>query len=130
MSLIIKLSVFALGAAVLTVVLRQEKKEFALLAEIGCCAALLAAALTVGREVIGSLQNLAEQSALSDADLSVLLKGAGVCVVTELCASLCRESGNAAVGEALVFSGRLMTLLLALPLMERVIQLAVAFCNG
>lgn len=125
----LKLAALAVCAALLAVMLRKEKREFALLLELGCCVVILAAALNAGRQIIAGLRGFADQGALAGTDAAVLLKGAGICIVTEICAALCRESGNAAVGEVLVFAGRCMTVLLALPLMERAVRLVLVYCG-
>lgn len=129
MSLALKLSSIAVCAAFLGVILGREKREFAFLLELGCCAVMLVSVLSAARQIVGGLRALADQSALTGTDLSVLLKGAAVCIVTEFCAVLCRESKNAAVGEVLVFAGRCMTVLLSLPLMERAVRLVLSYCG-
>ena len=129
MSLALKCAALALGAAVLAAFLREGKREFVLPLQLGCAVVMLVSLTAAGREILGTLRGLVHVAGLESSDVSLLLKGAAICVVTELCASFCRESGNASLGEVLVLAGRAMTVLLALPLVETVVQIAVSYCT-
>lgn len=129
MNLIGKLAAFALGAALLSVFLKESKKEFVPVLQIAAGATMILALFASTGGQLGALLRLFSKTSLPQEDVALLLKGAAVCVVTELCAALCRENGNGAVGEVLVLSGRLVTLLLALPLLETVMDVALSFCT-
>ena len=53
-----------------------------------------------------------------------ILRAAGVALITELSAGLCRDLGEQGVAQGLLFFGRLEILLLCLPLMDRLIEIA------
>jgi hypothetical protein len=54
----------------------------------------------------------------------VLLTAVGISFATELGAALCRDLGENGVGDALLFFGRAEILLLSLPLVDQLIDLA------
>ncbi len=55
---------------------------------------------------------------------AVMLKGLGVALITQICASVCRETGRGAIAEYVELAGRLEILLLCLPLMSRILGAA------
>ena len=56
-------------------------------------------------------------------------KGAAVCLMTRLCAAFCKDSGNEALSAALLFAGRVGTLLPALPLLRETLEIVRGFAG-
>lgn len=112
-----------LCAAVLATVLRTQRPEFALGLSIA------AGTLTVGlllKELVpllSSLRRLAALGGLSDGAVSVVLRAAGVCFVTQWAADTCRDAGQIALAGKAELTGRVLLLLLTVPLFEQVLTL-------
>ncbi len=53
-----------------------------------------------------------------------MLRALGIALICELCAMLCRDLGEGAVAEGVQLFGRIEILLLCLPLVDRVLELA------
>lgn len=112
-----------LCAAVLATVLRAQRPELALALSIA------AGTLTVGLllkellPLLSSLRRMASLGGLSDSALSVVLRAAGVCFVTQWAADTCRDAGQAALAGKAELTGRVLLLLLTVPLFEQVLTL-------
>lgn len=53
-----------------------------------------------------------------------LLKGLGIAVLTQLCADLCRQTGEGSIATAVETAGRAELLLLCLPLLRELVDMA------
>ena len=129
MNTALQLGALSLLAAVMSAFLKSHRPELVLPLQIGAGVLLLAAVLPAAKD--GWLQ-LRESFSLLDVPLQLLSavwKGAAVCVVTRLCASFCKDSGNEALASALLFAGRVGILLPALPLLRQAAEIAAGFAG-
>lgn len=72
---------------------------------------------------ISKAQSLTGQSEF----VSVLFKGAVICIISGLISELCKESGNSSLAQAIEICGRLVIIILSLPLVNAVIETAFSF---
>ena len=56
---------------------------------------------------------------------TLLLKGLGVVTLTQLCADMCRQSGESSLAGGVELAGKAELLLLCLPYMERLTETAI-----
>ncbi|MGN0467281.1 MAG: stage III sporulation AC/AD family protein [Acutalibacteraceae bacterium] len=119
----------AVATLILSVVVSQTKKEYSLLIIIAGISLICTVAFksTAGKlsSFLSSAENLSETYGL----ISVLLKGALICIMTQLVRDLCKDSGNTALASAVDIAGRMMIIVLSLPLIESVLKTAVSFIN-
>jgi len=119
-----------LCGALLAVVLRSWRPELAL------CLSLAAGVLVVGlllgqvTPLLAALRRLAEAGGLSGQLLGVVLKAAGICLVTQLTADTCRDAGESALASKAELVGRVLLLLLAVPLFEQILTLVTGLIDG
>lgn len=125
--MIFKVIIIGIIASLVTLLLKNDKKEYAF-------AVQLAALVIISGIVIGTVSTRFE-SFLSyvegfsqvHAIIEIMLKAAIICIVTHFVNDVCRESGNAAIADAVELGGRAVTLILALPLMEELMKTAISF---
>ena len=119
-----------LCGAVLSAVLRTQRPELAL------CLSLLAGALTVGvllrqmTPLVTALRRMTALGGVGEGHLGVVLRGAGICLVTQLAADTCRDAGDTALAGKAELTGRILLLLLAVPLYEEILTLIVGVVSG
>ena len=119
-----------LCGAVLSAVLRAQRPELAV------CLSLLAGAVAVmallGRltPLIAALRRMTALGGIENNSLSVVLKGAGVCLITQLAADSCRDAGDTALAGKAELAGRVLLLLLAVPLYEQILTLIVGIVQS
>lgn len=120
------LLVMLIATAFLVVLLRRYQPELALgvglLAGIATLGALLGTVLPLLQRV----QALAESADIPAAYINVLLKGLGICLLTQLAADTCRDAGEAALANKAELAGKVLLLTVALPLFEEVVTLALS----
>lgn len=119
-----------LCGGVLSAVLRAQRPELAV------CLSLLAGMLVVGlllkelTPLIAALRRMTALGGVGENHLGVVLRGAGICLVTQLAADTCRDAGDTALAGKAELTGRMLLLLLAVPLYEQILTLIVGVVNG
>ena len=119
-----------LCGGLLSAVLRAQRPELAV------CLSLLAAALVAGMllrqlsPLIVALRRMTVLGGVGENNLGVVLRGAGICLVTQLAADTCRDAGDTALASKAELTGRVLLLLLAVPLYEEILTLIVGVVGG
>lgn len=118
----------ALLAVVMILMLRRQ--EIGLVLGIAVCAmAAIAAAqyLEPVRELIASLEDMGQ---LDGELLTVLLKAAGIGLVTEIACLVCNDGGNASLGKVLQLLGTAVILWMSVPLFSGLLDLICQILEG
>lgn len=119
-----------LCGGLLSAVLRTQRPELAV------CLSLLAGVLVMGmllRQVsplVAALRRMTALGGVGENHLGVVLRGAGICLVTQLAADTCRDAGDSALAGKAELTGRLLLLLLAVPLYEEILSLVTGVVMG
>ena len=106
-----------------TAVIKQWKSDFLPLVRIALTLVLGMLLLSAAAPILGFLRVLSEES--DHATYTVLLfKALGIALLAQVCADICRESGESGLASGVELTGRIEILLLALPLMEDLLSMA------
>lgn len=114
----------AVTAMLLTVTLREIKKEYAVLLSLVCTVALMLWAVGAMTPVIRQMEELIASTRLDLRYGEILLKSLGVAICTQLACDACKDAGEAAIGAKVEFCGRVCLVALSLPLFSEVLSLA------
>lgn len=119
-----------LCAAFLAAVLRTQRPELAM--GLSLAAGLLTVGLMLGRvaPLAAALRRMIALGGLTEGTFSVVLRAAGVCLVTQLAADTCRDAGESALAGKAELAGRFVLLLMSLPLFEQILTLIVGVAGG
>lgn len=115
------------GASVLAVflilVLRELRPSMALSARLATTVGLTGAALALCAPVVARMRSLLELGGGEGVSV-LLLRALGVALVCELAAGFCRDLGEGGVADALTLFGKTEILVLSLPLIDDVLEMA------
>ncbi|GAB6876022.1 stage III sporulation protein AD [Thermaerobacter litoralis] len=115
----------ALVASVLLVLLRQARPEWALLLSIVTAVAVFLLLVDDIAAVLRVLQQVADRADLDGRYTATLLKIVGVAYLAEFGAQLCRDAGESALAAKVELAGKVVILLLAVPILMAVLELLV-----
>lgn len=124
---IIKVVSFAILAAMVLVVLRQYKPEIALTASLAAGAIILIFTISKVSQVINILQTLAEQAKVNPIYFKIVLKVVGVAYLAGFGAQVCRDAGEGAIAMKIEMAGKIIVLLLAIPILSAILQVVLNF---
>lgn len=120
---IFKIIAIGLITAVSMLVVKQTKPEIAVF--VG-----LAGSLLIFFEIIGMISDvftvfntIVNKTGISSDLFGVLIKIIGVGYLTEFSASLCSDSGNASIADKIMLGGKIVILVLAIPIFTSIINI-------
>ena len=113
---------FSIIGLILTAVIKQWKVDFLPFLRIAILAALLLYALSSAIPFIAFVKDLMN-NALGEWATG-LLKALAIAILTQICADMCRECGESSMANGVELIGKMEILILALPLMEAILELA------
>ena len=117
-------------AAFLAVILKQQRPEYAMAVTLLAGIVILTLILTKAMPVFSSIKGLIDASNLPGEYGQILFKALGLGLLTQLAADACKDAGESALASKAELAGKLMLLMLALPLFEKIAQLAASLING
>ena len=119
----VELSGVALLSVMMILLLREWRPAMAVPLRLGVVLLLTVAAVGLFVPVVSrvrALLSFAPEGALT----APLLRAAGVALLTELTASFCRDLGENTVANGVLLFGKLEILVLSLPLLDDVLEIA------
>ena len=123
MTILIKAAALAIAGAVLSLLLKRSAPELALALSIAI--SILAAGLAM--ELVSQFREIItlarDQTGLSPAIVSPVLKCVGVGIVTRLAADLCKDAGQGAIASAVELCGAACAMVTAMPLIRSLLQM-------
>lgn len=118
-----RLSALALTAALLTLVVKKQSPELALVLTLCACALGAGWILSYVRPILTLAKSLAEQAELDGTLTAPLWKCLGLGLLTEISASVCDDAGQSALAKLVELGGGLLCLVVSLPLLQAVLAL-------
>jgi len=112
----------ALIVAVISVVLKQFRKEIALQLTILTGAVIFMLILGKIKIIIDLLQNLADQANISSYYLLIVLKIVGVAYLAEFGADICRDADEKALATKIEIAAKVGVLVLAIPIIVAILE--------
>ena len=127
MEQVVRIAALCAVGALLALVIKRGAPELALLLAVGCTVTVMAALAAPLGEVLLFLEELGEQSGVSRQLFEPVYKTAGIAFVVKLGKELCSDAGEAAMAAAVESAGTICALLVALPLLQKVLELILEF---
>lgn len=84
-------------------------------------------ALSPAIELLNRFSTLAPGA---DENVGILLKSIGICYICQFSADSCRDSGQSALASKIELAGKVAVVLLCLPLLEEIVNLAMSIIGG
>lgn len=116
-----RLCVLCLIALCALSVLRVYRPDWAPFLRLAATVALTGSVLSLAASVLSGLTDL-WSTALPAENYTVLLRVLGAALITELCAGICRDSGETSLAGWVEMAGRMEILVLALPLIQSIMS--------
>lgn len=107
-------------AAAIAAVLRKFGGESGLFVSLAASLLILFAVISSISPLTDLIGELAEASGTESAYIAILMKALAVCVITQLAAESCRDSGEGAIASKIEFAGKTAVLLVSVPLFSAI----------
>lgn len=126
----LQIAAIAVLTAVAAVLVKQYLPAYASFVQLGGLAIAALFTLRFLPDILGSADSLFAFAGLESGWLTVLFKTLGIALVTELAADICRDNGSNALAGVVELGGKAIILLLSLPLLRAVAEIAAGLIGG
>lgn len=122
---VIQIVIFGIASTLAVILLRQQNKDIALLMGIGSGILIVLAVVDELFDVVYTFYTLAESTGLDSGLFSSLIKIIGIGYLTEFSSNLCLDANNKPVGDKILFAGKILIMMSALPILKGLIEVIV-----
>lgn len=127
---ILALCVAVIIAAVLSVMLKKYNPEISMLVAVGAGVVVFALILSKISPALNQVSNLLTRAGMPVEYGGILLKSLGICFLCQFSSDACKDAGQSALASKVELAGKLMIVLIALPMIEDITQTAVGIIGG
>lgn len=113
----------AFVTAVTALLLKSTRPELAFAVTVAGCIILLLVILDLVKDSFSILGDIAEGTGIDASLIKTLLKMIGIGYLVEFSAGLLNDFGQNSLADKLIFAGKLVVLVLAVPILESVLSL-------
>ena len=119
----LRLAAAALVGLILVLVVGRQSKDLSLLLSAAVCVLLCLGAMAFFEPVTAFVQELRRLGELDSGAVAIVLKCAGIGMVSEVAGLLCADCGEGAMGKALQICSNAAILWLSLPLLRQILTM-------
>lgn len=117
-------------AAVIAVLLKQHKPEYAVILSIGAGTLIITMILSAIIPAIAEINSLINLSGIHEEYGKIIIKSLGICFITQFAADTCRDAKETALASKIETAGKIAVLLISLPMFKNIAELAVRLIEG
>ena len=126
--IIVKIILVAVICSIVAVTVRQVKPEFLPFIQVASLLILLTFSLSSIQVIIEKLSVLTNSTDSFIAEsVFTLFKVLAIALATKLASEICRDNGNSAVALCTELAGKIMIIVMCLPLVEVIFELSLRF---
>lgn len=120
---VLKLVVLAVAAAVLSMTLKHQRPELAMLLSLATAVMLVLLCIGSLTGIVDFVKETASSYGIAPDYIAVAIKVTGIALLTELGVQLCKDAGESAIASKLELGGKAVMLTIALPIFSQVLEL-------
>lgn len=126
MTELLKILAVALVTVFAHIIVKQTRPEIAMIISIAGSVLIIVMIVDSLSSVISSFYNIFQTTGVDTALLTPLFKIIAIGYITEFGANICQDAGASSVADKVLFAGKLVILLVALPIVTTVIDMVVS----
>ena len=119
----------ALVSAVLSVLLKGYRPETSLFISLITIAVLFGMISPYLRSILSSFVDISGQIGLEIRYISIIIKVIGIAYITQIGAEICRDSGENAIGTKLELCGKIIIIVMSLPIIYELFEVVGKIVN-
>ena len=115
---IIKIIGIAFLTLIITIVLKEYKKEYYIYAVLVGGAIILFYSFDVIKEIIGFINEISNNSNYNNEFIRLLLKLTGISILIEYAVSICKDAGENSIANKIDFGGKIVLISMSIPVIS------------
>lgn len=122
---IMKIVMIGIIAAVLSVLLKEEKPEIAILISIVTGLVIFVLLITKLNSVMSVLKYFASKANIDALYFSTILKVIAIAYITEFGAQICRDAGEGSIASKIELAGKVLIMVIAIPILAALMDIMI-----
>ena len=122
---IMKIVMVGIIAAVIAVLLKEEKPEIAVLVSIVTGLVIFVFLITKLNSVISVLKYFAGKANIDVLYFSTILKVIAIAYITEFGAQICRDAGEGGIASKIELAGKVLIMVIAIPILAALMDIMI-----
>lgn len=123
-------AVVGLLTVIFSSLLKKQNPEFSVLLSLMACVVIALILLKLAEPVITFMERLRSFSGIDKELLTPLLKTIGIGILTQISSNVCSDAGENAIAKLIEICGGLLSIYVALPLLEAVLDMMQMMGDG
>lgn len=119
---IVKIIGIAISAVAITVIIKQYKPEFTVYISLIASSIILFLLLDKFSGIVNLITNLANRMNGASEFLKILIKITGIAFLTEFAVSICKDSGESAIGAKVDLAGKTIIVTMSIPIISSMLE--------
>ena len=115
---IIKIVGLGFITLIVSIILKETKKEYAIYAILIGGLLLLTASFETIKEIVNFLVEISEKTGYNSDFIGLLLKITGISILVEYMVSICKDSGESAIASKVDFAGKIIIISMSIPIIS------------
>lgn len=120
----INIVLFAVAGVCISLLLKQNSREFAVLITIAVCVIIIAAGTNLLRPAVAFLNTLISKTNVSKDYFYCLLKSIGICCLSSFAQDLCIDNNERSIASSIEFVARGAVAITILPILKELAETA------
>lgn len=125
MDTVFKIVGIALVTCVACLVLKPVRPDFAIFVSIVGGITIIMFMLTYLSSVFDVFNNIFKITGINSSLYAIIFKIIGIGYLTEFTASICNDTGNASLGDKVLLGGKIIILVMALPIITSILDIVM-----
>lgn len=119
---IVKIVSFALVALLVVTLIKKDRSDIAILVSLIAGIIIFIFMLSRLTIIVNFLQSLSNKANIDIVYLDTVFKILGIAYLTSFCSEICKDAGEGSIAAKVEFSGKILILTLAIPILMAVMQ--------
>lgn len=126
---VLAIAVLCLTATVLCKVMNKYSEEYSMFISLAVCILVLMSVIVFISPALETINNLFTGAGISSDNIDILVKGLGICYITQLAQDVCKDNDYEAMATQVEMVGKVSLIILALPLFTRLVNIVNELVN-
>ena len=127
---IFKIAGIGLAGGMLSLFLKEYRREYAVLTALLTAAALLFPAVNILSSVVRQFSSLADMTGIRHEYIEVILKTVGIAYIAEFAAQVLKDAEQGAIASKVELAGKAMILYITFPVIKNFLEVCINAVNG
>lgn len=119
---------YGFATLIITIILKEYKKDFAMYSAILGGAIILFYVVGYISDIVDFLNGLAD-SGINNTYITLLIKITGISILTEFAVSICKDSGENAIANKIDLGGKIIVVSMSMPVISATLTSLVSLLN-